>query len=143
MYNVFIWIGIRNAAFGLSHWLYAVEFWFFSLKLKTIVEDEQLYSHERFEVAVFWIGCLLNTCIPLLTCFTQLITNSSQIVFRNTVTGCVLGLTLISCIILTDGLLRIKKVVQRVIGISISTKTLAVHLSAFYLYLVSFSLFYT
>jgi len=40
MYNVFIWIGIRNAAFGLAHWLYAVEFWFSSLKLKTIIEDE-------------------------------------------------------------------------------------------------------
>ena len=39
-YDVFIWIGLRNAAFGLAHWLYAVEFWFSSLKLKTIVEDE-------------------------------------------------------------------------------------------------------
>ena len=53
-----------------------------------------------------------------------------------------LGLTLISCIILTDGLLRIKSVVKKVIGIQISTKTLAIHLSAYYLYLFSFSLFY-
>ena len=72
-FDIFIWLGIRNSAFGLAHWMYAVDFWFSSIKLKYLVEHERLYERKYFEAGVFCIGFVLNASVPLLTCFTDLL----------------------------------------------------------------------
>lgn len=57
-----------------------------------------------------------------------------------------LGLTvilqIISCIFLTIAMLLIGKVVKEKIGVQINLKTLIIHLSSYYLYLISFIAFY-
>jgi len=45
-------------------------------------------------------------------------------------------------VILTDGLVRIRRIVKKIAGITIKTKKIVIHLSAFYFYLISFALFY-
>jgi len=45
-------------------------------------------------------------------------------------------------VILTDGLVRIRRIVKKIAGIIIKTKKIVIHLSAFYFYFISFALFY-
>ena len=49
---------------------------------------------------------------------------------------------MISCIYLTIAMLKIGRVVKEKVGVQINLKTLILHLSSYYLYLISFVAFY-
>ena len=56
--------------------------------------------------------------------------------------GLTVALQIISCIFLTIAMLKIGRVVKEKVGVQINLKTLILHLSSYYLYLISFVAFY-
>ena len=90
----------------------------------------------------FWILFIANPLIPSLLGWDQFFSSTAMKWCEAVGLGLTVLLQIVSCIYLTIAMLIISKVVKEKIGVKINLQTLILHLSSYYIYLISFIAYY-
>ncbi len=91
----------------------------------------------------FWVFVALNILLPSYPFWATYIQDQyTKKHVQNTFLGLILGLQIISCGFLTFALIKIRSLLVKKVGVKINLKQMILHLTSYYLYLVTFIIDY-
>lgn len=114
--------------------------WITSQKLVNIQKKNQDLNQSMKQKIFAITGLVLNTVFPLTMCFQYSYNKNPTILKSIKATVCALqGFT---CLVLTYSVIRIRQVIKQVKGVDIEVGRLLMHLSAFWLYFLSYMIYF-
>lgn len=139
--EIAMWFTITTSdgTFNLMHWLFCFKYWVVSVEIPKLLNGNSVSKNQnenRYK-AILYLVAFGNVISVLWLNFSDFSYDGNASIYNQISYFSVYGFELLSAMFLLAALFKIRKVVNKLVGMELNEMTMSLHLCSFLLYVVS------